>query len=191
MDKSDSVFRARLQRDRVRTSWWWGQANSPTVPLIPYTRTMCQTPPIISPSSAYQAIFDSALETYRKRTKEDLCSHPLFAQLESCHSLEAILTVLREQLPGFDQPGSSNDRFTKCLNPIVNILFTLSATIGGGISLVSVITSFLGDSTIWYPFCRYTHQRVSSSRALAFFFPWVSSLILLHGLLWCLILSDR
>ena len=106
---------------------------------------MSKTPFITSPSSTYQAIFDNALETYRKKTREDPRSHPLFDQLESCHSPDAVLAVLRGQL---GHPGSSNDSFTMCLNPIVNVLFALSETIGGSASLVGPTTSVLGKSTI-------------------------------------------
>ncbi|KAI0297952.1 hypothetical protein BC826DRAFT_137303 [Russula brevipes] len=86
-------------------------------------------------SSNYQVIFDNALETYRKRTNEDLRSHPLFTRLESCQSPDAILAVLREQLPALDQPGGCNDRLAKLLDPTVKVLYAYSTTIGGGISL--------------------------------------------------------
>jgi len=75
------------------------------------------------------------------KTKNDLRSHPLQAKLQTCNSPDAVLTVLREQIPGFDQSCSTSDvdtRLTNWLNPTVNVLHTLSETIGGGISLVSI-----------------------------------------------------
>jgi hypothetical protein len=88
-------------------------------------------------SSNYQSIFDNAIEAYEKKTNKDLRSHPLLAKLQTCNSPDAILNVLREQIPGFDQSRSIDDRFTKWLNPTVNVLYTFSGVIGGGISLGS------------------------------------------------------
>jgi hypothetical protein len=86
--------------------------------------------------SNYRAIFDNALEVYRKKTGEDISSHPLLAKLESCRSPDAVLTVLREQLPS-NQPSSSKDQFTKWLNPTVKVLYSFSTVVGGSVSLVS------------------------------------------------------
>ena len=105
---------------------------------FPSIRTMSQSRLITTPSSRYQAIFDYALETYRKRTGEDLISHPLHAKLESCHSPADILTVLRQQLPVLDPPGIVNDRLTTLLDSTVTVLNAFSATIGGTIGLVSL-----------------------------------------------------
>jgi hypothetical protein len=98
---------------------------------------MSLIPTPTSSSSNYQSIFDNALEAYEKKTKEDLRSHPLLSKLESCHSPDAVLSVLREQIPGFNQSSNTNERLTKWLNPTVNVLHTFSGAIGGGISLVN------------------------------------------------------
>jgi len=95
---------------------------------------------ITAPSIDYQAIFDNALEIYRKKTGEDLLSHPLHAKLESCHSPIDILTVLQQQLTALDRPGTGNDILTTLLNPTVKVLSAFSATIGGSISLVRLGT---------------------------------------------------
>ena len=86
----------------------------------------------------YEFIFLNAIEAYGKKTGNDLRSHPLLAKLETCDSPDAVLTTLREQITGFDQSGSSDDKFTRWLDPTVNVLYALSSTIGGGISLVSL-----------------------------------------------------
>ena len=86
----------------------------------------------------YEFIFLNAIEAYRKKTGNDLRSHPLLAKLETCDSPDAVLTALREQITGFDQSGSSDDKFTRWLDPTVNVLYALSSTIGGGVSLVSL-----------------------------------------------------
>ncbi len=87
---------------------------------------MSQDPPVISSSANYQLIFDNALEAYKKKTGKDLASDPLLTRLESCDSPHAVLALLRDQVPGFDQSESSSDEVTKWLDPTVNVLFTSS-----------------------------------------------------------------
>ena len=89
-------------------------------------------------SSNFQLIFNNALKAYEKRTKKDLLAHPLAAELQKCNSSSAILAVLHQQVQGLDQSSSSEDRWTKWLDPTVNILHTLSDTLGEGVSLVSL-----------------------------------------------------
>jgi len=99
---------------------------------------MSQTLATTSSSSNYQSIFDNALEAYKKKTKKDLRSHPLLTKLETCNSPDAVLTLLREQIPALDQSRSVDDKLTKWLNPTVNVLYTFSGSIGGGIGLVNI-----------------------------------------------------
>ena len=92
-------------------------------------------------TSSYQAIFDNALEAYKNKTKKDLRSHPLLPKLQACNSPDAVLTVLREQIPTFDQCHSvrdTNNTLTNWLNPTVNVLYSFSEAIGAEISLVSI-----------------------------------------------------
>jgi hypothetical protein len=96
--------------------------------------TMSQT----SPEANYQAIFDSALEVYIKKTGKDLTSHPLLGSFETCDSPDAVLDILHAQLLGHGQPQSSGDKLLAGLNPIINVLNAFSATIGGGAGLVSL-----------------------------------------------------
>jgi hypothetical protein len=99
---------------------------------------MSQTLVTTSSSSNYQTIFDNAIEAYKKKTKKDLRSHPLLNKLETCNSPDAVLTLLREQIPALDQSRSVDDKLTKWLNPTVNVLYTFSEGIGGGIGLVNI-----------------------------------------------------
>jgi hypothetical protein len=93
------------------------------------------------PHANYQVIFDNALEAYKRRTGKDLASEsdPLLRLLESCDSPDAILVVLRDQIPTLNRSETSDDslRFTNWLNPVVNVLHAFSATISGAVSLVS------------------------------------------------------
>ena len=100
---------------------------------------MSHTPTPIASSSNYQSIFDSAVEAYKKKTKNDLRSHPLLPKLESCDSPDAVLTILKEQIPGFNQSRGTDNRLTTWLKPTINVIYTFSAMIGGGIGLVSFV----------------------------------------------------
>jgi hypothetical protein len=85
----------------------------------------------------FQPIFEKALKEYRKTTGKDLTAHPLASQINGCNSPEAILTVLEPIANELNQSRSSDQRLTKWLNPTVNILNALSATLGQGAGLVS------------------------------------------------------
>jgi hypothetical protein len=99
---------------------------------------LAQSLPEAASPSTHQSIFDGALEVYKRKTGRDLSSHPLLRRLETCHSPDAILDVLQTQVLGPHQSRNSGDKLTRCLNPTVNAFNSFSATIGGGISLVSL-----------------------------------------------------
>ncbi|KAH9178021.1 hypothetical protein EDB89DRAFT_2239740 [Lactarius sanguifluus] len=87
-------------------------------------------------SSNFEAIFRTAFKAYKKRTGQDITSHPLVAQLKTCDSPDAILAVLAAQVEEFDQSRRDDERLTKWLNPTVNVLYAFSATLGEGVGLV-------------------------------------------------------
>ena len=91
-------------------------------------------------NSNYQHIFSVALESYKKRTGNDLTSNPLLPRLETCNSPDAVIALLREQIPDFDQSRSGNDieRLSSWLNPTVNVMAAFSGTIGGSVGPVSL-----------------------------------------------------
>jgi len=97
---------------------------------------MSQVPSTSTSSTDFQAIFTAALEVYKKKTKKDIASHPLAVQLQSCNSPDAILAVLRTQVQTFDESQSADERWTKWLDPTVNVLYAFSATLGKGVGLV-------------------------------------------------------
>ena len=101
---------------------------------------MSTVPSTSASHSNFVSIFNVALETYKRKTKNDLASHPLLPSLQSCDSPEAILTVLREQIPAFSQSQNDDDRLTKWVTPTVNVLYSFSATLGGGVGLVNIGT---------------------------------------------------
>ena len=93
-----------------------------------------------SSSNNFQLVFNNALKAYEKRTKKDLLAHPLASQLQACDSPAAILAILQLQVQGLDQSRSGDDRWTKWLDPTINVLYTFSATLGEGVGLVSLRT---------------------------------------------------
>ncbi len=88
----------------------------------------------------FDSIFNSALDAYKKRTKQDLTSHPLLPTLQACDSPDAVLTVLQEQILAFSQSQNADERLTKWLVPTVNVLYGFSGALGEGVSLVNIKT---------------------------------------------------
>jgi hypothetical protein len=73
-----------------------------------------------------QTIFAGALKQYKKQTKKDIAAHSLAAQIESCDSPNAVLTVLQTQVQTFDPSPGANERFTTLLAPTITVLYTFS-----------------------------------------------------------------
>jgi hypothetical protein len=99
---------------------------------------MSAGPSTSTSNSNFASIFNAALKSYKRKTKKDLTSHPLLPKLQSCDSPEAILTVLREQIPSFNQSQNGDDRLTKWVSPTVNVIYAFSATVGQGVGLVRI-----------------------------------------------------
>ena len=135
---------------------------------------MSTEPSTSTSNSNFASIFNAALKSYKRKTKKDLTSHPLLPSLQSCDSPEAILTVLREQIPSFNQSQNGDDRLTKWVSPTVNVLYAFSATVGQGVGLVCI-----GDILSWTisaltSIIRHSHRQMQSLRGSAFSFWWVS-----------------
>jgi hypothetical protein len=99
---------------------------------------MSTIPSTSTSHSNFVSIFNAALESYKRKTKKDLASHPLLPSFQSCDSPEAILAVLRDQIPLFSQSQNGDDGLTKWVTPTVNVLSSFSATLGGGVGLVNI-----------------------------------------------------
>ncbi|KAH9031723.1 hypothetical protein EDB84DRAFT_1418230 [Lactarius hengduanensis] len=103
----------------------------------PASGPMSQTPLLaaIPPSLNIESIFDTALKSYNKKTKQDLKKHDLFKQLEKCDSPGAILAAFQA-----DQFGPSrtrgDDRLKQWFVPTINVLCAFSATLGEGVGLI-------------------------------------------------------
>ena len=111
--------------------------------IPPFSTTIMSAGPSTSTGNSqsnFVSIFNAALETYKRKTKRDLASHPLLPTLQSCDSPEAVLTVLREQIPAFSQSQNADDGLTKWVIPTVNVLYAFSATLNQGVGLVNIKT---------------------------------------------------
>ena len=84
-------------------------SHQPTILFLAYTNTslpptvMSQANPTATSSSNFQPIFNNALKEYQRRTKKDLLTHPLAAQLQACDSPSSILVLLRQQVQELDR----------------------------------------------------------------------------------------
>ena len=132
-------------------------------------------------SSNFQLIFNNALKAYERRTKKDLLAHPLAAQLQTCDSHSSILIVLQQQVQDLNQSQSSDEKLTKWLDPTVKVLYTLSETLGDGVSLVCPMMSKCPRSALSYLFYRYSRQRKRSLPELVCSFQCVSFVISSFG----------
>ena len=110
-------------------------------------------------SSHVQPIINNALKAYKKRTKNDLLTHPLFSQLEACKTPAAIHAVLQQQVQGFDQSPDCDDRCIKWLDPTVDVIYPLSDKLGEDVSLVSLQTLTCPNYALTHIYGRYSHPR--------------------------------
>jgi hypothetical protein len=99
-------------------------------------------PPASTPTSNFTAIFNASSIEYQKVTGQRLDTHPFSTQLGTCDSAKDVSELLRTQAQAFDSFRKGDERLMACLDPIVHILFTFSATLGEGIGLVSPLNPF-------------------------------------------------
>src|SRR5216683_6806163 len=78
-----------------------------------------------SGSPHFQALFESALQSYQTKTGITLAEHALAVQLQSCNTVESITTLMRGQAQAFSNYRES-DRIMKSIKTIVSILTPLS-----------------------------------------------------------------
>jgi len=90
-----------------------------------------------SGSARFQALFESALEDYEKKTGITLSKHPLAVQLQSCHSEDDITDLLQGRAKAFDI-FQEKDRMLKAIKVTVSILTPLSmaASLADAVGLV-------------------------------------------------------
>jgi hypothetical protein len=87
--------------------------------------------------STFRSIFHAASKVYKKKTGQDLRTHPLAVELTNCDSPNTVLKLFQKQADALDDAGKSAQALMRWLNPTVHILYVFSATLGTGIGLVS------------------------------------------------------
>jgi hypothetical protein len=129
LSPQSSTHRISLSRHRFLTA-------KPT-PLI--NRTFFPTRDMTdhSWSTRFRARFMFALQAYKQTTGVTLIEHPLAVQLQNCHSVESITTLLKYEARPFSGLLGSDGILTS-IESIVSILSTLSssAPFGEAIGLV-------------------------------------------------------
>ena len=93
----------------------------------------------------FASIFNVALDSYKRKTKKDLASHPFLPMLQSCGSSEAILDVFREQIPAFNKSQDTDDVLTEWVIPTVNVLHSFSDLLSEAFGLVNTRMYPYGD----------------------------------------------
>jgi hypothetical protein len=101
-------------------------------------------------ASRFRSIFNAAVKGYEKKTKKDLLTHPLAAQLRACDSPSDILAVLHGRVKEFDEARSADERLSRWLNPTIKVLHAFSTTLCEGFGLVSSPSSQLRLHTSSY-----------------------------------------
>src|ERR1700742_415645 len=79
-----------------------------------------------SGSSNFQVLFDYALRDYEKKTTVKLAANPITIELQSCHSVEDIASLLQRQAQNFSD-FRENDKIIKSIKTIVTVLTPLSS----------------------------------------------------------------
>jgi hypothetical protein len=110
--------------------------------------TSNQTTDPSSSATEFIAIFHAASKEYRNLTGQGLETHPFAVALEDYVSPSSVLNVFRKQARAFDAFRKGEDKLMASLTSIVYILFSVSETLGKGISLVSILSmiQYIGPS---------------------------------------------
>ncbi|KAH9016801.1 hypothetical protein EDB84DRAFT_710558 [Lactarius hengduanensis] len=130
-----------MLRTRLLPSHWQSSLTytRPRVPARIITSKLTVASPMSSSTTAtpsdFKSILDAALTEYKKKTGKELLDHPLAAEVQRCDSVDAILALFQGQAKAFQQFRDGDQRLMKWINPVVDVLFTFSATLSEGVSL--------------------------------------------------------
>jgi hypothetical protein len=97
---------------------------------------MSSSPETLVSSSQLKAILNAALSEYKAKTGNDLTDNPLAKELQSCESSKAVLDIIQRQAKAFDKFRDGDKWLMKWIGPSVDVLFTISSTLGAGVSIV-------------------------------------------------------
>jgi hypothetical protein len=89
-----------------------------------------QTTSTSAANANFSKVFEAAIHEYKTLTGQDLSTNPFSAALDLFKTPDAIIGVFRNQAKSFEKISKDNEKLMATLSPIVQILFTLTATIG-------------------------------------------------------------
>ena len=89
--------------------------------------------------SHLKSILDAALSEYKSKTGNDLKNNSLAKEIQGCESTEAVLDLIQREARAFDKFRDGGKRLMKWIGPSVNVLYTISTTLGQGIGMVCII----------------------------------------------------
>jgi hypothetical protein len=105
-------------------------------------------------SSHFKSILDAALSEYKSKTGNDLTNNLLAKELQACESAEAVLDIIQREANAFDEFRDGDKRLMKWIGPSVDVLYTISATLGQGVGMVRIIKRFAITSASTNVACR-------------------------------------
>ncbi|KAH9034508.1 hypothetical protein EDB85DRAFT_2274467 [Lactarius pseudohatsudake] len=88
------------------------------------------TPGQTATPSDFKSVLDAALSEYKKKTGKDLLDHPLATEVQRCDSVDAIKAIFQGQAKAFQRFRDGDQRLMKWINPVVDVLYTFSGTLG-------------------------------------------------------------
>ena len=116
------------------------------------------SPSQLSPSfTCFKSILDDALTEYQKKTKKNLLEYWLATELKSCESIDVVLGILQDQAKAIERTSAADQRLMNRIGSSVNVLSSISDTLGEGISLVCVMKLIF--AAILTFLCRRFHLR--------------------------------
>ena len=87
-------------------------------------------------SSHFKLILDTALSEYKLKTGNDLKDSSIAKELQGCESADAVLDVIQREARAFDKFKNGDKALMKWIGPSVDVLYTISATLGQGVGIV-------------------------------------------------------
>ena len=89
-------------------------------------------------SSQFEATLDASKSEYKKMTGNDLLNNTFAKELQSCHSVEAVLDIIQHQAEEIDKFRDGDKKLMKWIGSSVRVLCMISVTIGEGDGTVRI-----------------------------------------------------
>ena len=93
-------------------------------------------------ASHFKLILEAALGEYKLKTGNDLTNNSLAKEIQDCKSVEAVLDIIQREAKAFDKFRDGDKGLMKWIGPSVDVLYTISATLGQGVGMVRIMKRF-------------------------------------------------